>query len=303
MTMSKWFRRLRNWSMILVAVAAVVLVRANVLPPRVAIMLGAAVEITGLALGGGRMLLAARRWRQDTMAGKNIWRALEDALALLVPRRVAHLLAMEPRIWWCLWLWAFRRHQIRSSGYGYHKRSLLGVLLIAVLFSAPIEILLFETIIPWPVVRFVLLVLSIYSTVWFLGAYAAIVVLPHRLTPLGLQLRYGLFVDIIIPYAHIASVSVRRGKSERQRDGLHIDAAAETAYLAIDGQTDVVIALDAPLPLSNFSDVTAPVATLQVATDEPERLVTDLRRHLDPAVDDDAALKSLTTLSKEVLNL
>ncbi|HKD77462.1 MAG TPA: hypothetical protein VKB76_18290 [Ktedonobacterales bacterium] len=279
--MNIWLRRLRNWSMVLAIGSAIVLVRINVLPPRVALALGASLEIISLTIAGVRVLLAARRWRRATVAGSNIWLALEDALTLLVPRRVARLLAMEPRIWWCLWLWAFCRRQVRSSGYGYHKRSLLGIMLIAVLFSAPVEILLFEAIIPWHAVRFVLLALTIYSTFWFLGMYAAIVVLPHRLTPQGVQLRYGLFVDILIPYAHIVSVDVRRGRSQRQRDGLHIDATTETAYLAVDGQTDITIELEAPIPLINLGTATAQVAILNVATDEPQRLVADLRKQID----------------------
>jgi hypothetical protein len=128
-----------------------------------------------------------RRYRRDRAAGLDIETAVEDGIAVIFPRSVARLVALEPRIWIALFKWAFRRRPLAPNEFSYHKRSAMGAFLALVLLTLPVELLLYEILIPWPVVRWLLLVVSVYAVFWMLGLFASLRVLPYRLDAGGLK--------------------------------------------------------------------------------------------------------------------
>ncbi len=268
-----------KWALPLLIAAEIALTVGGVVPPQVAAGIAVGVESVLLLVGGWQLARAVRRYRRDRAAGLEVWAALEEGAAVFVPRKVARLLALEPQLWACLWLWLFRRPT--ANDFSYHKNSIFGVMLIACFFSAPIEILLFELLIPWPWLRLVLLIASIYTVFWVLGYYAALVVRPHRLEDDGLRLRLGLFADERLPYAAIASVA-REQQSVKKRQGLSLSADQTMAFLSMDGKTDVTLHLAAPWRLRGFPALPATVTTVCLAVDDSKRFVAALRQKIEP---------------------
>lgn len=206
------------------------------------------------------------------------------------PKAIRHY-QLEPQLWACLLLWLFRRRRPTANDFSYHKNSIFGVLLIACFFSAPVEILLFELLIPWHWLRLTLLIASIYTLFWVLSSYAALVVRPHRLEGDALRLRLGLLADERLPYAAIASAT-REQRAVKKRQGLSLSAEQTTAFLSMDGKTDVTLHLAAPQRLRGFPDLPATVATVCAAVDDAKRFVEALRGQIAASVPSPAASQS-----------
>ncbi len=247
----------------------------------VGVILG--VEALLTLAGGAQIIRAIRRCRQSRAGGLDFWEALTDGFAVFLPPRAARVLALEPQLWACLFLWLFRRRRPDEQSFTYHKQSIVGVFLIAALFSSPVEIVLFELLIPWAWLRWALLIASLYVLIWLLGYYASLVVLPHRLEAEGIRLRYGAFAAGFVPYAAIAEAARERQAIPKKSRGLLVDPGASAAYFGMDGAANVRLRLNTPLPLRGFFTITAPVATIYLAVDEPERFIRQIRQRLEHA--------------------
>ncbi len=205
----------------------------------------------------------------------------ESSFAVLLPRRAARMVTLEFQLWACFVLWTFRRRRADLSMFTYHKRSIFGVFLLAALFSSPVEILLFEFLIPWTWLKVVLLIASVYSVFWLVGLYAAQVTLPHRLEAEGLRLHAGALASGFIPYAALAEVAREQRKTPKKSRGLSLNADQSAAYFGIDGTTDVALRLSVPQQMRGFVKLTPPVSTVYLAVDEPERFVREVRQQLE----------------------
>ena len=181
----------------------------------------------------------------------------------------------------CLASWALGRAKLGEAEFGYGKGSPLGMLVVMVVLTAPVEVVFWELLVPWAWLRWVLLVVSVYSVLWLLGLYASRITLPHRLEEDGLRLRQGLFAEAFVPYAEVKGVEKRRRKSPREGDGLQSSPDGGAAYLATNGRVDLALALRTPLTVRGFLKDVGPVGTIHVAADEPERMLQELRRRLE----------------------
>ena len=246
-----------------------------------AILVIAGIEVLLLLVGIGQMILVFRRYRGGRRAGLGPWEALEGGLALVLPRLVAKLVVSEPRLFVCLVRWAFGRGRPGEAEFGYGKGSPLGMLVVMVLLTAPIEVVFWELLVPWAWLRWVLLALSVYSVLWLVGLYASRVTLPHRLEEDGVRLRQGLFAEVFVPYAEVEGVGKKRRKAPRDGDGLQSSPEGDAAFLAINGKVDLALALRSPLTVRGFFKDAGPVGTVHVAADEPERMLRELRRRLE----------------------
>jgi hypothetical protein len=217
-----------------------------------------------------------RRYRKDRAARLDVEAALEDGLAVIFPRKVARLVALEPQTFVVLFRWLFRRRPYTAEEFGYNKRSPIGVLLIVLLMTAPVELLLIELFVPWEVVRWVLLILAVYSLLWLLAFNGSLRVLPHRLGAEGVRLRYGLLATGVVPYDQIASVTLEMRTGSDVKEGLQV-VAEHTASIAVGGRTDVTLLLSEPVRFRTLLAETAPVSTVHVAVDKPEDFVRELR--------------------------
>lgn len=274
-------RRAFRWLLLVVLLVEAALIWSGELGFGGAILVVAGIEVVVLLLGVGEGILVVRGYRGGRRAGLGPWAALEGGLALVLPRPVAKLVVSEPRMFVCLARWAFGKAEYGETDFGYGKGSALGMLLVMVLLTAPIEVVFWELLIPWAWLRWVLLVLSVYSVFWLLGLYASRITLPHRLEEDGLRLHQGLFAEAFVPYAGVEGVERKRRKSPRGGDGLQSSPDGDTAYLAINGKVDLTLALGNPVTVRGFLRDTGPVGTIHVAADEPERMLRELRRRLE----------------------
>lgn len=269
----------RRWRWLLpaLAVAELVLVRARILDARAVVRASLILEPLLLLVAGWQVARVARRYRRNRAAGFDPWAALEDGLTLLLPRPLARFAVLEPRLWVCLGRWLCRRWSRGTGAYSYHRGSVVGAVLIVAFFTAPVELLLIELLVPWAWLRGILFVTGVYALFWLAGLYASLVVRPHRLEEQGARFQYGILAECRIPYATIASVERVRRRAPGGRDGVRIiPGAGNSAYLAVGGRTDLTLRLRTPCAVDGIRECTTPVAVIHVAADEPGRLARDL---------------------------
>lgn len=243
------------------------------------VALGAVAVLEGalllLALWG--MVKSIRGFRQ---AEGDPWKGLEKGLAEFMPLQAARFLVMELRLWGCLGAWIFRRPH-GPDDFTYHSRSMLGLVMGVLVLVTPLEIAVLEILIPWHWLRIVTLVLALYGLLWVVMLFASLRSMPHRLEPYGLSLRYGVLAGGVIPYERIAEVQVAMCKAPKHGDGLQLDQ--DSAYFAIDGETNLLLILAEPHALDRTFGPAPAVSRIHLAVDEPKRFIERLRARLQPA--------------------
>ncbi len=275
-------KRLFKWLLPVLILAEAGLVWLDLLDIGEAILVVAAVEALLLLVGGYGLLAAVREYRRRRVSGLDGWRAIEDGLAVLLPKAAARLVVSEPRLFLCLVKWAFRKIRLREGEFSYHKRSTFDMLILTVVLVTPVEVLVIELLLqaflPLLWLRSLLLILAVYAVFWMLGFHASRVTLPHRLEETRLRLHHGVFAEGSIPYSGIRNARLDRRKAPKWGDGLQI--SGDEAYLAIGGSADVTLELRPPRPLQGFFKPTKPVDTVHLAADEPERFLRELEKRV-----------------------
>ncbi len=272
-------KRAFKWILPALILIEVALVWFEILDFGEAVIVVTGIEALIFLTGVGGPILMVRRYRRNRSSGLDFWTALEDGLAVLLPRPIARLAVAEPRMFYCLVKWALRKAKLRDGEFSYHKRSTLDMLVLLVVLVTPVEVLVVELLLqaflPWLWMRLLVLLLEVYALFWFLGFHASRIALPHRLEEKGLRLRHGVFAEGFIPYSVIGYVERARKEAPRPGDGLTVDG--EEAFLAIGGHTNVTIGLHSPLSLRGFFEPTEPVGAVHLAADEAERFVERLK--------------------------
>lgn len=200
---------------------------------------------------------------------------LERAMTPGLPRPLVRLLMLEPRLWWCFGVWALRRVPRGPGFFPYRKRSPLGLLILVLLFTTPVEVLLLELLIPIFWIRLLLLVAAIYGLFFIVAVYASLVVLPHVATETGLLVRYGVLAELWAPFDRVARVSAERHEGPRGSLGIPAEGLSlidEEAWFVVGGRTDVVLEFDRPLALARLRG-DRPVRLARLAVDTPEALL------------------------------
>lgn len=187
---------------------------------------------------------------------------------------------MEPRLFACLARWAFRRVRPAEGEFGYHGKSSLGYIVLMIVMTAPVEVLIFEILIPWTWLRWTLLFLSVYAAFWMLGFHASLAALAHQIENSGVRLRYGLLTEVFMPYAEISGVERAARKAPKPGDGLQTAPDEGAAYLAINGKTDLTVYLAESRSVRGFFKDAEPATEIHFAADGPERLLRDLKHRM-----------------------
>ena len=192
-------KRALKWLLPVLILAEVVLVWSGLLDLADAVFVVVGIEVLLLAAAAGEVVLVVRRYRRGRDAGLDLWAALEESFAVLLPRKAARIAVLEPRLWVCLLRWISRRTRTSDREFGYHERSQMRLILVMLSFTTPVELLVLELLAPWAWLRISLLVLGLYALLWMFGLYASLVTLPHRLEESGLWLRYGALAEGLVP--------------------------------------------------------------------------------------------------------
>jgi hypothetical protein len=180
--------------------AEVVLVWSGLLDLPDAALVVDGIEVLLFATAVGEVVLVVRRYRRERVSDLDLWAALEEGLAVLLPRKAARIAALEPRLWVCVLRWISRRTGTSDREFSYHKRSQMGLIFVMVAFTTPVELLVLELLAPRMWLHISLLVLGLYALLWIFGLYASLVTLPPpRLEKNGLRLHYGALAEGFVP--------------------------------------------------------------------------------------------------------
>jgi hypothetical protein len=158
-------------------------------------------------------------------------------------RRGWRVLRLEVTLYVALVRWLVRRPAVpvgsEPVGYAQLSAPVMGLWI----FASAAEIPLVHLLVPWEVLRLVLLVVSVWGLVWMLGMYAGLRTYPHLVTGAGLRLRYSTWVDVELPWSAVRGLrveerdlpsSIRILQRTEGPDGseLHVAVAARTNVTA-----------------------------------------------------------------------
>ncbi|MEV4329803.1 hypothetical protein AB0K02_04560 [Streptomyces sp. NPDC049597] len=189
--------------------------------------------------------VARRAFKTSRRQGADGQEALSQALSAVLPAPVAKAMGAEFGLFRALWRWIRRKpdapeaHEILTYG------SEIKPIMWAMVFLVPLEILAVEFLVPWPVVRFILLALSVYGTVWVLGFIAALSVRPHIVGDGKVVLRFAHFTQITVPLELVESVRTTRHSGYRRA----VQIADGVLAMPIGDSTTLSVRLREPYPV------------------------------------------------------
>jgi hypothetical protein len=185
-----------------------------------------------------------------------------------------HIILAELTIWTGLWRLVTRRFRTRQPEFTYHRRSADYGMLLVVIVTAPVEILIVELLIPWPIVRWVLLLTAIYSVIWFAGLVLAPMVHPHIAARKQLVLRNGATARVTIDYSNIAVIDPLSlpWPDTKGRFPSPMTVCDDVAWLQSGSHTTLRLDLYRPILVASGSAQVA-VQAVVIAADDPDALI------------------------------
>nr|BBC15208.1 hypothetical protein [Streptomyces sp.]BBI93426.1 hypothetical protein [Streptomyces sp.] len=246
MTLRKFLVAAARWAAPTVVLAQVCLVWTGVFSLGEAVAVGLALELLLAGIVITEITLARRAFKASRSQGADGQEALNQALSAVLPGPVAKAMGMEFGLFRALWRWMRRKpdapedHAILT--YGSEIKPIMWVMV----FLVPLEILAVEFLVPWPVVRITLLILSVYGTVWVLGFIAALSIRPHTIGDGKMVLRFAHFTQIVVPLELVESVSTARHSGYRR--AIQIDDGV--LAMPIGDSTTLSVKLREPYPLA-----------------------------------------------------
>lgn len=238
MVIREWRRRAGPWTTPALVMVEIVLVWSGRLRLRDAVIALIVVELLLALAVISRTTSAFRHFTSSRAEGKDAWRAAEDGLARLMPRRAVRVLLFEARLWVCCFqLILIRRHGPRE-GFSYHRGlqpMILIVLALVIIELGVLEIVL-AAILGGSVWVWVALGVHVYAVVGVTGFLGSIRLRPHLVAPEGLRLRDGVLTDLVVPYDGVAGVRAVV-QDNFGRSGFKIDRDGGSALLACGAAT------------------------------------------------------------------
>ncbi len=274
--MRRAWRAGARWVAPAVVVAEVCLVWGGVFGPGEAVAVGLLVELLLAGIVLTEFALAGRAYKASRARGADGQEALDRALAAVLPSPVARAVGLEFGLFRALWLW-IRRKPDTPAGYAVLTYgSEIKPVMWAMVFLVPLEIGAVEFLVPWSGVRVVLLVISVYGTLWVLGFVAALSVRPHVVGGGRMVLRFAHFVRIEIPLAHVESVRMSRHSGYRRAVQIHDGVLA----MPISDSTTLSVTLREPCPVApKPGKPPQDVREVRFAVDSPREAVRILSAH------------------------
>jgi hypothetical protein len=197
-------------------------------------------------------------------------------------RAVRFVIAFEIAMWRSLYRWVFRRPRVSTPGataFGY--TAVVSPLLWAFIGVSAIELPILHLLLPWPAVRLIADIVSVYGLLWMFGLMASLRVHPHVVDEAGLRLRHGTTVDLRIPWGAVHTVRARtRGLPKSKAVQVEPGPNGLIAKIVVASRTDVEIVLREPVPLPLAPAGGEPVSELHIAVDDPAAFVRRTRAAL-----------------------
>lgn len=163
-------------------------------------------------------------WRRSRRTGVPL-------TTLMPPLR---MLLLEARMFIDLYRLVRRDVRVPEHATALSSTSGLWTLPLALTIATVIEIIAIELILPWPAVRIILAVLSVYSLLWLWAIFGQRVVYPHYLTKDALVLRCGR--TVVARLTDIETITSERGfdsDSHNIAEGVLILASGEGTNITV----------------------------------------------------------------------
>lgn len=113
--------------------------------------------------------------------------------------------------------------------------------------ASALEMAVVHVIVPWPWVRWSLLVLSLWGLVWMIGYLASLIVHPHVVEPSVVRVRNGHTIEVAVPVDAIEAVTTTTRSTHESRV-VQLDAADDQHLLiAVSNQVNIHLVLSAPV--------------------------------------------------------
>jgi len=172
--------------------------------------------------------------------------------------------------------WVSRRRGPGGEPFPY-VGAITAVLWAFIVVSA-IEVPVVHLLVPWEGVRQVLLIAGIYGVLWMVGMLASYRVHPHTVDEVGLSVRAGGTVCLLLPWDAIEAVRTRRRPYEGART-VRVEREGPDRVLAvvIGGQTTLDVVLSRPLSLLAFRGDAEPIGEVRLFADDEKALAIRLR--------------------------
>lgn len=236
-------RSLLRWLPFVVVAIEIALVGSGAVSLGNGLLAVVAIEVLlGVVLVSETAVLA-RTFRAARRDGTDRGAAAESALRAALPPLAARLLVMEARTFASLARWIVRRRrtpaQAQAVTYGRQMRPLL----LALLPVSIVEMVVIELLVPWTLVRVVLLVASAYFCFWLVGLVASMWTRPHWVAPGRLTLNCMTFATLNVPLTNVANVRGVRISGMKHS----VEVGDGTVTVSIMGSANVEVELDSPV--------------------------------------------------------
>lgn len=216
MTPRKFLAAAARWAAPTIVLAQICFVWTGVFSLGEAVAVGLLLELLLVGVVVTEITLARRAFKTSRSRGADGQEALNQALSTVLPGPVAKAVGMEFGLFRALWRWIRRRPDVPDGHQALTYGSEIKHIMWVMVFLVPLEILAVEFLIPWTVARIILLVLSVYGTLWVLGFIAALSVRPHTIGNGKLVLRFAHFTQVTIPLALVESARMARHSGYRR---------------------------------------------------------------------------------------
>lgn len=195
-----------------------------------------------------------------------------------MPALVRRAMEFEVAGWRSLGRLLLRRPDVAPGDTPFgHRGPRLAMTMMAALSA--LEVVVVDTLLPWPSLRPVVLVLGVWRTVLVLGLLAGMLVHPHAMGPSGLRVRHGAGVDVRIPWDAVAGVR----RVRRSRDGRGVQVEGAVLHVVAAGQTTVEVVLRHPFAVTLSGARTATIKELRFHADDSAGFVTAARVRVEAA--------------------
>lgn len=193
---------------------------------------------------------------------------------------VRRLVAAEFRLYGTVVPWLLRRSDAppRTAAFGY--AGVIRPVLWAFIVVSAIEVVVLHVLIPWPVVRLIADVVSVWGLFWMVALTASLGTRPHLVGDGGLRIRYGVTADVTVPWDAVGAVAERRRSREKSR-AVQLDRSPQGTVLnvVVGSQTTVDVTLRRPLEV-DLPAGRETVVAIRLHADDARGLVRAVRERI-----------------------
>jgi hypothetical protein len=267
-----------RWLPFVIVAAELVLVFAGVIDLAQAAVAIVVLEAALAVILVGEAATLFSVYKKVRGSGQSRTAAASAALDAALPPIVARLVKQELRMMASVGgIFSGRRSShppgVSVVPYGSNMRSLLKVLIGVSILELVVVGVVVELFVSSAILRWGLLIVSLYMLVWVCAFTASMARNPHVVGPEQLRLRFGMLTDIGIPTRLISSA-----RADRQGSHKHVvDVEDDTLSLSIMGTTNVLAELDEPYEVDLGHKGVHAVRRLRFHADRPDAAVKAIR--------------------------